>query len=115
MWISVWLTRRPKKSSNIVSIVREAEPVGDVLVHGPTLQAVEVLVQPLVLLGDEALAAVEAPMHVRPALDHLPLDARRGEHEVERPLDPRPPALDRLSLRDEGEVLALAEGALLTQ
>ena len=38
----------------------EAEPVGDVLVHRPALQPVEVLVQPLVAVGDEHPAAARA-------------------------------------------------------
>ena len=41
----------------MVSIAPRLEAVGDVLVHGPALQPVEVLVQPLVLLGDEDRAA----------------------------------------------------------
>ena len=61
MWISDVTTPSPKNSSNMVWMAAEAEPVGDVLVHRPALQPVEVLVQPLVSLGDEECAAVQAP------------------------------------------------------
>jgi hypothetical protein len=41
----------------------EAESVGDVLEHGPTFQAVKMLVQPSVPLRHEYLAALETLMH----------------------------------------------------
>ena len=58
----------------------------DVLVHRPTLQPVEVLVQPLCIVsGTNIVAAVLAPMDRRAAADHLPPDARRGQDEIVRP------------------------------
>ena len=50
----------------------EAGPVRDVFVHGPAHQAVVVLGEPQVPLGDERTAAARATVHRRPALDDPP-------------------------------------------
>src|SRR6516164_5310454 len=53
------------------------------LVHRPTLQGVEVLVQPLVPLRQEGHAALLAPIRNGPALDHPSPHPRGSEHQVE--------------------------------
>src|SRR6516162_4531782 len=60
----------------------KADAVCDVLVHGPTLQAVQVLVPSLVPLRQVQQLAVFAPMAGGGAADHLPADAPGGELEV---------------------------------
>ena len=49
--------------------------MGDVLVHGPTLQPVEVLVSPLVLLWQEPAPTILALVADSGVADHLPVDA----------------------------------------
>jgi len=53
----------------------ETDPVDDVLVDRPTLQAVEVLVPPHVSRGKECLVAFLAMVDGSGARDHLPVDA----------------------------------------
>ena len=60
----------------------EADAVDDVLVHGPALQTVQVLVEPLVPLRQEQQLAVLAPMAGGRAADHLTADASRRELQV---------------------------------
>ena len=56
VYISTSTTRRPKNVLEHGLDGCQAQPVGDVLVHGPALQPVAVLVQPQVSLGDEECA-----------------------------------------------------------
>src|SRR5215217_957423 len=60
----------------------EIDTVGDVLVHGPTLQSVEVLVPPRVPLGKEPRLAVLAPVPEGFAADHPPADSPSGKLKV---------------------------------
>src|SRR5262249_17386667 len=77
------------------------------LVHRPALQAVEVLVQPLVPLGQEGCAALLALIRDGPALDYPPPHPRGSEHQVEGPLSPRD--LDLVTVtRDLNDGLRLA-------
>ena len=69
--------------------VFQADAVDNVLVHGPTLQAVEVLVPPFVSLGLEPLLAVLAPMPEASAAEHLAADASAAELKVEGELAAR--------------------------
>ena len=73
--------------------------MGDVLVHGPALQAVEVLVQPHVRSGTNVRPALQALVDYRAALDHSPLDATGGDHEIECPLHSRIQAVDFAALQ----------------
>src|SRR5262249_53652964 len=93
----------------------QAEPVGDMLVHGPTLQAVRVAVKPLVLCGHKLLVTAQAPMNVRRALDQPSPHAGSCNYEVKHPPGTLPHALGRFLPRDNGQVFTLAEGALLAQ
>ena len=61
--------------------------MNDVLVNDPALQSVEVLVSPLVPLGQEHHPAILALVAESGAADHLPADATRGELEVVGELD----------------------------
>jgi hypothetical protein len=90
---------QPEEFFKYVFYCSEAESVSDVLKHGPTLQAMKVLVQPVMLFGDKCLAALKTSMDRRPTLNNLPLDPSGGKHKVERPFDPRLPAIDFLPLR----------------
>ena len=65
----------PEQISEHLADPLQANVVDDVGIHGPALQAVDVLVQPLEGLRDEAAAALQAPMYRCPDLDHFPLDA----------------------------------------
>src|SRR5262249_544876 len=60
----------------------EANAVNDVLIHGPALQAVQVLVEPLVPLRQEQKFAVLTPMLGGGATNHLTADASPGELQV---------------------------------
>src|SRR5215831_14287676 len=65
----------------------ETDPVGHMLVHGPTLQGVEVLVPSLVPPGEEVPAAVQAAVEGSSALDDLPPDATLSDPQVVGQLD----------------------------
>ena len=94
----------------------EADAVDDVLVHGPALQPVQVLVQPLVPLGQERPLAVLAPMAGGGAADHLPADAPRGELQVVGELGLRvllPSRVIRFPLQ-KGQVSLLISTSLFT-
>src|SRR5262249_34832563 len=86
--------------------------VGDVLVHRPGHQPMEVLGCPLVSVRDENRLAGAALVDRRPALDHPPPDPSRGEHEVERPLAPRVVPTAPVTLRPLDDLRASARGAL---
>src|SRR5262249_45757889 len=60
----------------------KADAVGNVLIHGPTLQPVQVLVEPLVPLWQEPEIAVLATVAGGGAADHLPADAPGGKLQV---------------------------------
>ena len=60
----------------------QAHAVDDVLVYRPALQPVQVLVPPLVRVGQERLARNPALVLDGRAADHLPVDATRRELQV---------------------------------
>jgi len=66
--------------------VLETDPVDDVLVHCPTLQAVEMNVEPFVLFGQKRSLACLTPVTRSVATDHLAADTARCEFEVIRHL-----------------------------
>src|SRR5262249_50300746 len=86
--------------------------VGDVLVHRPAHEAVEVFGYPLVAVRDEHLPTGAALVDRRTALDHPPPDPARSEHEVERPLVPRGVPTARLPLRPPDDLRAPTRGTL---
>src|SRR5262249_3560319 len=65
----------------------KTHPVGDVLIHCPTLQGMEVLVAPLVASREEAPAAIQTAVEGSGALDHLPLNPALGDKQVVGQLD----------------------------
>src|SRR5262249_53171050 len=67
----------------------EAVPVGHMQVHGPTLQVVEMFVEPSIRLRKEALATASASMSRRSVFDYLPPQPGRSDHEIEHPLHTR--------------------------
>src|SRR5256885_17220481 len=69
--------------------LREAHVLGHMLIHRPTFQTVEMLVQSLVWIREEGCVALLAAIGNGLALDHPSPHRRRSEDQVERSLPPR--------------------------